>query len=256
MVAVSSHDADEIAGPAGHDPLDSAVTRRLVALIEDEPDLVSMVTSYLTREGFDVMHAGDARSGTELLREHPIELLILDLGLPDGNGLDLLRGVRAGRHLPVIVLTGRGSETERVTGLELGADDYLVKPFSLPELAARMRAVLRRSYALPGDVLRYGSLTLDLRAREATLEGAPLALTPLEYGVLEVLAAAPRQVYSSEQLFRQVWRAEYDQQSAASVAEHVYRLRRKLGERQPGKQNGELPRIVTVRGSGYRLDPP
>lgn len=222
----------------------------MVALIEDEPDLVAMASAYLDRDGFGVVSAGDVRAGAALLRAQPVDLLVLDLGLPDGNGLDLLRGVRAGRHLPVIILTGWAAETERVVGLELGADDYVVKPFSLPELAARIRAVLRRTHPIGADgVIHHGRLTVDPASREARVDGQPLPMTPLEFGLLALLAAAPRQVFTPAQVLEQVWGSQPGRQASATVAEHVYRLRRKLTT-----AGLDLPRIVTVRGVGYRMD--
>ena len=195
--------------------------------------------------------AGDARTAASVLRQRPVDLLVLDLVLPDGNGLDFLRGVRAGRHLPVIILTGRIAEHERVTGLELGADDYVIKPFSLPELAARIRAVLRRTHQQPADrVLELGDLVVDLQARQVSIRRAPVELTPLEYGLLAQLAAAPRRVFTTGQLLATVWGSDVSTQKPSSVIEHVYRLRRKLAA-----AGGAVPQITTVRGSGYRLDP-
>ncbi len=147
--------------------------------VEDEADLVTMATTYLRRDGFQVVPAMDARTAVATLREHPADLMVLDLGLPDGNGLNLLREVRAGRHLPVIILTGWSSERDRVVGLELGADDYVVKPFSLPELAARIRAVLRRSRAPKADaVIRHGALAVDTDSHEVTANGQLIELPP------------------------------------------------------------------------------
>ncbi|GLZ31814.1 DNA-binding response regulator [Lentzea sp. NBRC 105346] len=251
MGAVSPGDRRPVHDSEPREPLRTDVTRPLVVLVEDEADLTEMVDAYLSREGFRVLTAGDARSGTAVLREHGADLLVLDLGLPDCNGLDFLRGVRAGKHLPVIILTGWSSERDRVVGLELGADDYMIKPFSLAELAARIRAVLRRSTPAVADpVLRHGPLCVDTASREVTVDGAPMHLTPLEYELLAFLAAAPRQVFSAGQLLPAMRGFEPGRGDVTSVIEHVYRLRRKLiaaGARRP--------RIVTVRGAGYRLDP-
>lgn len=237
--------------PAGQDPLQPEVSRPLVALVDDEADLLEMTGAYLRRDGFQVVTAGDATTAATVLRQHPVDLLVLDLVLPDGNGLDFLRGVRAGRHLPVIILTGRATEHERVTGLELGADDYVVKPFSLPELAARIRAVLRRTRQRPADrVLELGDLMVDLQARQVSVARAPVELTPLEYGLLAQLVAAPRRVFTTGQLLATVWGPDTAVQKPSSVVEHVYRLRRKLAA-----AGGAVPQITTVRGCGYRLDP-
>ncbi|GLZ36864.1 response regulator transcription factor [Actinokineospora sp. NBRC 105648] len=227
-------------------------TRPVVALVEDEPDLAEMATTYLTRDGFEVRPAADTRTGLRLVEAGGIDLVVLDLGLPDGNGLDLLRGLRARENpVPVIVVTGRGEEADRVVGLELGADDYLVKPYSQRELAARVRAVLRRSRPAPAaaTAIRVGGLVVDTSAREVRRAGTPIALTPREYGLVEFLAAAPGQTFSREQLLDHVWGSSSRWQAATTVDEHVYRIRRKLVAAGVTE-----PRITTVRGFGYRLD--
>src|SRR4051794_30750151 len=218
-----------------------------LALIEDEPDFALMCRSYLERAGFTVTWAMDARAGKSVLHESRVDLAILDLGLPDGSGLELLRALRSTSRLPVIVVSGRGAETDRVAGLEIGADDYLVKPFSQRELVARIRAVLRRSQPPDEpDVLSAGSLRMDTAARQAVVGEATLTLRPKEYALLEVLARSPGRVFSAEQLLEQIWGASWQQ--PATVIEHVYRLRRKLA-RLPAP----APHITTVRGYGYRL---
>jgi DNA-binding response OmpR family regulator len=225
--------------------------RPVIGFVDDESDLVAMSADYLVRDGFSVVTAGDVHGAAALLRAHSLDLLVLDLILPDGNGLDLLRGVIAGRHLPVIILTGRTEEHERVVGLELGADDYVVKPFSLPELGARIRAVLRRAQSASAEAVhRVGALTVDTRSRQVSVDGRAVALTALEFDLLATFAAAPRQVFTAGQLLADVWGSTSDQREHSAVAEHVYRLRRKL------TQAGAVqPQIVTVRGVGYRLDP-
>jgi DNA-binding response OmpR family regulator len=251
MDAASSPHGRPIDNDWPYEPLNTDVARPVVVFVDDEADLVAMAETYLRRDGFRVVTASDARSAAAVLREHDPDLMVLDLGLPDGNGLDLLRGVRAGRHLPVIILTGWGSERDRVVGLELGADDYMVKPFSLPELAARIRAVLRRSQSPRGDaVIRHGLLSIDTDSHEVTANGHELKLALLEYKLLAHLAAAPRQVFAPAQLLAAAWGWASERQGQSSVVEHVYRLRRRLTE-----AGVDRPRIVTVRGAGYRLDP-
>jgi DNA-binding response OmpR family regulator len=220
-----------------------------LALIEDEPDFALMCRSYLEREGFTVTWAMDARAGKSVLYESRIDLAVLDLGLPDGSGLELLRALRSTSRLPVIVVTGRGAEADRVAGLEIGADDYLVKPFSQRELVARIRAVLRRSQPpeVPA-VLQIGSLRIDTAARQASADGVFLTLRPKEYALLEMLGEAPGRVFSTEQVLERIWGASWQQ--PATVIEHVYRLRGKLAALPT-----PAPRITTVRGYGYRLDP-
>ncbi len=251
MGSVSTPDGRPITDIRPGEALRSEPVRPVILLVDDDADLLAMAEAYLHRDGFRLWTAGDARGAAALLREHPIDLVVLDLGLPDGDGLDFMRGVRAGQHLPVIIVTGWAEERERVVGLELGADDYVVKPVSLPELAARIRAVLRRAQR-PADrqMFEFGRLVIDIRSREATVDGDRLALTPLEYALLAFLAAAPRQVFSAGQLLAHVWGPGPGREDDSSVAEHVYRVRRKLTA-----AGITTPRIVTVRGVGYRLDP-
>ncbi|MEV4037392.1 response regulator transcription factor [Streptomyces umbrinus] len=220
-----------------------------LALIEDDPDFALMCRTYLEREGFSVSWAMDARAGKAVMHDGDIDLVVLDLGLPDGSGLELLRALRSTSRLPVIVVSGRGDETDRVAGLEIGADDYLVKPFSQRELVARIGAVLRRCRPpeLP-TVLDVGTLRVDTAARQASGPGVLLNLRPKEYALLEALARSPGRVFSAEQLLELIWGASWQQ--PATVIEHVYRLRGKLS-RLPAP----APRITTVRGYGYRLDP-
>jgi two-component system response regulator ResD len=223
----------------------------LIGLIDDEPDLVAMSRAYLERDGFRVVEALDATSGLAVTQREPVDLVVLDLGLPDGNGLDLLRTLRSRSQVPIIIVTGRSEETDRVVGLELGADDYLVKPFSQRELAARIRAVLRRSQPdQPASIIRLGALLIDTAARQIRTAISPIGLTPLEYSLLAFLAASPGQTFSREQLLEHVWESSGQWQVPSTVAEHVYRVRRKLVA-----QDVTTPRITTVRGFGYRLDP-
>ncbi len=229
----------------------STGSRPVIALVEDDADLCAMVAAYLEQNGFRPKCAGDAAAARTLLATKTVDLVVLDLGLPDGNGLDLLSAMRQDGDLPVIIVTGRSDETDRVVGLELGADDYVVKPFSARELAARIRAVLRRTRAVVGtSVIRVGDLVIDTGAREAWAAEHVLTLTPLEYGLLEFFAGTPRRTYSAEQLLDQVWGSSAQWQEVTTVSEHVYRLRRKLAA-----HGVTTPTITTVRGFGYRLDP-
>ena len=225
--------------------------RPLIGLIDDEPDLVAMSRTYLERDGFRVVGALDIKSGLAAARREPMDLIVLDLGLPDGSGLDLLRTIRSTSDVPVIIVTGRSEETDRVIGLELGADDYLVKPFSQRELAARIRAVLRRARPEhPSPIIRLGTLLIDTAARQISAARTPIALTPLEYTLLAFLAASPGQTFSPQQLLEHVWDSSGEWQTPSTVAEHIYRVRRKLLA-----HNVTVSHITTVRGFGYRLDP-
>ncbi len=242
--------------PAGADAAaggTQAPGRPVIVLVEDEPDLAATSREFLERDGFEVLPALDARTAQTLLDRERAELMVLDLGLPDRNGLDLLRALRQDRRsqLPVIIVSGRGEEADRIVGLELGADDYLVKPFSQRELAARIRAVLRR--LRPQDeipVIRLGELEIDIGARQVRVSREPLAFTPLEYALVEFLASAPGRTFSRDQLLTAVWGSPSWSQEHATVAEHVYRIRRKLAAAGVVK-----PKLTTVRGFGYRLDP-
>jgi len=163
----------------------------------------------------------------------------------------VLRRVRSHDAVPVIVLTGLGEETDRVVGLELGADDYMVKPFSTRELVARVRSVLRRTNQAPAtDRLEFDGLTVDLSSRDVLVRGVPVELRRLEFDLLAFLASSPRQVFAREQLLDYVWHSAPDWQGAATVSEHVHRLRAKI-EDDPSRPR----RIVTVRGVGYRFEP-
>jgi DNA-binding response OmpR family regulator len=239
-------------------PSDGAVgaptgRRPKIMMIEDDQDLVAMCDAYLTRAGFQVATAAAASSALTCLAQQAFDLVVLDLGLPDGDGLDLLRTLRQGdTMLPVIVVTGRGEEADRVVGLELGADDYLVKPFFVRELVARIRAVLRRigNDAAAAAVIHLGGLVIDTDAHVIRAAGEPIELTPREYTLLEFLATTPGRVYSREQLLANVWESSAEWQAQATVDEHVYRIRRKLTS-----ADVRSPKITTVRGFGYRLDP-
>ena len=218
-------------------------------LVEDEADLRLVTSAYLRSRGYWVLEASDVASARERLAAGPVAVVVLDLGLPGEDGLALVAELRSG-DTPVIVVTGRGRESDRVAGLEFGADDYLVKPFSQRELAARVAAILRRqrrSETTP--VLAFGRLAINTDAREAHVLGDPVALTRLEYDLLVFLASNPGRSYSHEQLLSAVWGSSAAWQSQRTVSEHVYRLRQKL-QLAEGR-----PRIATVRGIGYRFDP-
>jgi two-component system, OmpR family, phosphate regulon response regulator PhoB len=224
-------------------------------LVVDDDEAVRTVASWqLESDGFAVDQAGDGEEALTAIDVECPDLVVLDLTMPGVGGLDVLRRVRgaaATETLPVIVLSGRSGETDRIVGLDLGADDYLVKPFSPGELAARVRSVLRRSRpaANHGAPVVCGHLALDAAAREVTVDGDPVELTAREFDLLAFLVAHPRQVFSRAQLLAQVWRSE-GWQGEATVTEHVHRLRAKLGLDPAAR-----PRIRTARGVGYQLDP-
>ena len=218
-----------------------------ILLVEDDPAIADTVAFALRREGFAVAHCGWLAEARErLLRAPPPALLILDIGLPDGHGLDLCRELRAGalKALPVIVLSARSEEMDRVLGLELGADDYLAKPFSPRELVARVRALLRRAQAVPAAVAGFA-----VDGARVRLDGQLLNLTKLELGLLLKLLAAPQRIHSREALLDAVWGASADS-GDRTVDTHIKTLRAKLREAAPARDP-----IKTHRGLGYSLEP-
>jgi DNA-binding response OmpR family regulator len=223
-------------------------------VVDDEPDFVDALRLGLVRAGYAVDVALGAAQALEKLRLHGYDVLLLDLNLPDGDGFEISRSVRRGdadgvngRELRILMLTARGGLDDRVRGLDEGADDYLVKPFELPELLARIRALLRRETGGTSAVLQVGELTLDT-ARHRALRGERLLrLTRKEFGVLEYLMTHPGRVVSAEDLLEHVW-DEHTDPFTNTVRVTVGTLRRKLSA------NGERPLIETVVGRGYRLE--
>lgn len=225
-----------------------------VLVVDDEPMVREVVCRYLALDGLNVHEAADGDAALAWLADHRPDLVVLDVMLPGVDGLTILRRVRASGDIPVILLTARAEEIDRIVGLELGADDYVVKPFSPRELAVRVRAVLRRSQrsAVAEDPapLEFGELRIDPRSREVFVAGELVALTPKEFDLLRLLARSPRQVFSRRQLLEQVWESSPDYQDPATVTVHVGRLRQKL-ETDP-----DHPRwIATAWGVGYRFEP-
>ena len=227
-----------------------------IVLVEDAADLAQVIVRELEAAGYRVVHAADGLAGLELhAREQP-DLVILDWMLPRLDGLEVLRRIRQTAPTPVLMLTARGEETDRVIGLEVGADDYLTKPFSLRELVARVRALLRRAELIrqtltvdrQGDdaVLTRAGLRLDPEAHQATLDGAPLELSPTEFALLHLLLRSPGRAFSRSYLLDTVWQESYVG-GDRSVDKAVLRLRKKLGPL------GDA--IETVWGIGYRLRP-
>ena len=224
-----------------------------VLIIEDDPNVAEVVGRYLTREGYEVEIATDGATGLERALSDPPELVVLDLMLPNLGGLEVCKRIRAAAPVPVIILTALGEEADRIVGLELGADDYVAKPFSPRELTARVKAVLRRASgplapsARPA-VLRAGELEVDVTAHEARLAGELVALTAREFDLLAHLMEYPRRAFRREELLERVWGFSYGDTSTVTV--HIRRLREKI-EADPS-----APRYVTtVWGVGYRFEP-
>jgi two-component system, OmpR family, phosphate regulon response regulator PhoB len=225
-----------------------------VLIVDDDQRVRTVVSWQLEAEGFTVTEAADGAAALAQIERDRPDLVVLDLSLPGVGGLDVLRRVRgadgAGAALPVIVLSGRSGETDRIIGLDLGADDYLVKPFSPGELAARVRSVLRRSRPGALSAPPPGGLWVDETSRDVTLDGCPVDLTAKEFDLLAFLARHPRQVFTRAQLLQSVWGSAKGWQGEATVTEHVHRLRQKLGSGRDGR-----PIVQTVRGVGYRMEP-
>jgi len=223
-----------------------------VLVVDDEPIVREVVVSYLRREGYRTLEAGDGHEARRLLEQGDPGLVVLDLMLPGIDGLQLCRWIRSRSDVPVIMLTARGEETDRIVGLELGADDYVTKPFSPRELAARVRAVLRRADGTGEGAerrLEFGDVTIEASTREATKDGSPLALTAREFDLLWFLASHQRRVFSREQLMDRVW-GYASAVDTGTVTVHVRRLRAKI-ERDPSRP----AHLQTVWGVGYRLVP-
>ena len=220
-----------------------------VLVVDDEPAIRESLAFALKREGFLVLEAASLREARARVEEQ-VELIILDLVLPDGNGLDFLRTLRARSDIPVIVLTSRDDETDRVLGLEMGADDYVLKPFSPREVTARVRAVLRRAASKPAPeetALRSGALAVDPRTRRATVSASELALSRTEFNLLTVFLGSPGRVFERSQLLEAVWGSDVVV-GDRTVDVHIKALRRKIEE-----AGGDPRALETVRGVGYRL---
>jgi DNA-binding response OmpR family regulator len=217
-----------------------------VVVVEDDPHIADLVDLYLRREGFRVLLADDGEKGLELVKQEDPWIVILDVGLPGHrDGFDVCREIRARGPVPVLFLTARDDEVDRILGLELGADDYLAKPFSPRELVARVRAILRRTRESPApqEVVTLGDIEVDLRRREARREGAAVALTTREFDLLAFLANNVGLALTRQQLLDGVWGADwYGDERTVDV--HVAQLRKKLGP--------DLP-LATVWGVGYRF---
>jgi DNA-binding response OmpR family regulator len=224
-----------------------------VLVVDDEPIVREVVGSYLRRDGFETLETGDGDEARRLIELREPGLVVLDLMLPGTDGLELCRWIRARSELPVIMLTARGDETDRIVGLELGADDYVAKPFSPRELVARVRAVLRRAEAVSRgerpERLGFGDVTLELGSREVRRQGVVVVLTAKEFDLLWFLASHPRRVFSRDQLMESVWgyAAALD---TGTVTVHMRRLRAKV-EDDPSHP----AYLQTVWGVGYRLVP-
>jgi DNA-binding response OmpR family regulator len=216
-----------------------------IVVVDDEPNIADLVDLYLAREGFRVLKTGTGEGGLQAVREHRPRLVVLDVGLPDVDGLEVCKRLRATSQIPVIFLTARDSEVDRVLGLELGGDDYLTKPFSPAELVARVKAVLRRvdGGAAP-EVMQVGEIAIDAGRREVRIAGDAVEFTTKEFDLLRYLAERPGLALSRQQILDGVWGYDW-YGDARTVDVHIAQVRKKLGE---------AVQIKTVRGIGYRLE--
>ena len=224
------------------------MTRILVA--DDEPAIRDSLTYALARAGWEVEAVADGPTALELALGSPFDAVLLDVMLPGMSGLDVCRRVRAESTVPILMLTARTGEVDRVVGLEVGADDYVAKPFSLAELIARIRAILRRRELDRSDsrtVVRVGAIEVDFRRHEVRADGALVSITPAEFKLLALLAEEPGRAYSRRELMQHLWNSDHIGDERA-VDAHVVNLRRKV-EPEPSSPT----RLVTVRGVGYKL---
>lgn len=229
----------------------AVATQQIVLVVDDEPMVREVLAQYLTHDGFAVVEAADGDEAVAALDADQPDLVLLDLMLPKRHGLEVLRHARLTSNVPIILLTALGDERDRVSGLELGADDYVVKPFSPREVAARVRSVLRRSQPPSGPVTTaFGDVNVDLGRRAVERDGEPVELTRLEFDLLAYLLANPSRVVSREELLKVVWESSADWQDPATVTVHIRRLRQKL-EIDPS----EPCHLLTAYGVGYRFEP-
>jgi two-component system, OmpR family, response regulator len=216
-----------------------------IVVVDDEPNIADLVDLYLAREGFRVLKTDTGEAGLQAVKDHRPRLVVLDVGLPDVDGLEVCKRLRATSQIPVIFLTARDSEVDRVVGLELGGDDYLTKPFSPAELVARVKAVLRRVDGGPvAEVMQVGEVAIDAGRREVRVAGEPVDFTTKEFDLLRYLAERPGLALSRQQILDGVWGYDW-YGDARTVDVHIAQVRKKLGD---------TVEIKTVRGVGYRLE--
>ncbi len=223
-----------------------------VLVVDDEPGIRSLLAAYLTREGFAVSESGTGAEALRLVADPAVELVLLDIGLPDIDGLDVLRQIRAGSQVPVILVTARAEEVDTIVGLGVGADDYVTKPFSPREVVARVKAVLRRR--VPAGVREdregvheFDGLRIDERRREVSAHGRPVELTALDFDLLVALASSPGRVFSRAQLLERVWGYDFFGDDRV-VDVHIRAMRKALDD-----DAAEPTTIGTVRGVGYKF---
>jgi len=233
-------------------PATAPSLRKSVLVVDDEAMVREVVCAYLEREGFSTYEAIDGEEALRLVAEREPDLIVLDVMLPKLDGFSVIAELRKRTHVPVILLTARAEEVDRVLGLELGADDYVVKPFSPRELAARVRSVLRRSSAPDHQTtaLDFEGIAINGATRDVVVDGHNVDMPPMEFDLLMYLASSPRQVFSRSQILDHVWGSSSEWQDPSTVTVHIRRLRQKIE-----KDADDPKRILTVWGRGYRFEP-
>lgn len=235
-----------------HTPKGPAMARGRVLVVEDEADIADGIRQYLEREGYEVAVAGTGPAALEAVGKSPPEVMVLDVMLPGMDGFEVCREIRKTRNLPILMLSARGDDVDKILGLEMGADDYLTKPFNPRELVARVRAMFRRLRMAPSpadeEVLVRGNLRVDVKRQEVAVEGHPVRLTPLEFSLLRTLAAHNGQVMTRQDLLDRVWGADYYGDERV-VDTHVRHLRTKLQKHAPQRQF-----VLSVWGVGYKFE--
>lgn len=222
-----------------------------VLVVDDEPTVRNVVAEYLRADGSRVTEAGDGREALNVVSNDRPDVVVLDVMLPEIDGFEVLSQIRQIGEIPVIMLTARVGEADRVAGLDLGADDYVIKPFSPKELAARVRSILRRTrQQTGGDVIDHGRIVIDERSREVTVDGDVVETTPREFELLVYFARNPSRAFSRAELLEAVWKSSAEWQDPSTVTVHVRRLRRHL-EPDPDQPS----HLLTVWGVGYRFEP-
>lgn len=226
-----------------------------ILIVDDEKEIADLVTLYLENENFTVFKCYTAEEALECIANEKLDLAILDVMLPDMSGFEICQRIRLEHNYPVIMLTAKGEATDKITGLTLGADDYMTKPFLPLELVARVKAQLRRykrynTVVQPDDdVIVHGALVLNIKTHECTLNEKPLSLTPTEFSILKILCQQKGNVVSSEELFRKIWGDEYYSKNNNTITVHIRHLREKMGD------SFENPKYIkTVWGVGYKIE--
>ncbi|MCH4239766.1 MAG: VanR-ABDEGLN family response regulator transcription factor [Oscillospiraceae bacterium] len=226
-----------------------------ILIVDDEPEIANLISLYLENEGFVVFKSYTAMDALKYIDQENLDMTILDIMLPDMNGLEICKRIREKYHYPIIMLTAKGEETDKITGLTFGADDYITKPFLPLELVARVKAQLRRykRYNIAAepeeDIIVHAGLVINVNTHECTLNEKPLSLTPTEFSILQVLCKRIGTVVSSEELFHQVWGDEYFSKSNNTITVHIRHLREKMGDSFEDPQY-----IKTVWGCGYKIE--